>query len=79
MEMNDLLIEITEKPGFWYIANKIAGMIFLTMFCCLGAIGGLCLIEPSENVYLGVILIFLWITMLANSLKQLLEDWKILK
>ena len=74
MEMNDLLIEITEKPGFWYIANKIVGMIFLTMFCCLGAIGGLCLIEPSENVYLGVILIFLWITMLANSLKELLED-----
>ena len=74
MKMNGLLIEITKKHSFWEVFNKITDMIFLTMFCCLGAIGGLCLIEPSENVYLGVILIFLWITMLANSLKELLED-----
>lgn len=74
MKMNDLLIEISEKLSFWEAFNKIAGMFFLAVFCCIGAIGGLCLIEPSENVYLGVILIFLWITMLANSLKELLED-----
>ena len=75
MEMNnDVLIRITKKLSFREAFNKIAGMIFLTMFCCLGAIGGLCLIEPSENVYLGVILIFLWIVMLANSLEEELED-----
>ena len=71
---DDVFVRITKKLSFWEAFNKITGMIFLTMFCCLGAIGGLCLIEPSENVYLGVILIFLWITMLANSLKELLED-----
>ena len=75
MEMNDdVFVRITKKLSFWEAFNKITGMIFLAGFCCLGAIGGLCLIEPSENVYLGVILIFLWITMLANSLKELLED-----
>ena len=74
MKMNGLLIENTKKLSFWEAFNKITDMILLAMFCCLGAIGGLCLIEPSENVYLGVILIFLWITMLANSLKELLED-----
>ena len=75
MEMNnDVLIRITKKLSFWEAFNKIAGMIFLAAFCCIGAIGGLCFIEPSENVYLGVLLIFLWIVMLANSLEEELED-----
>ena len=74
MEMNDILIEYTEKPGFWCFVNKIASMIFLAMLYSICTISTLCIIEPIGNIYLGSLVMSLWIILFACDLGEVLED-----
>lgn len=72
--MNDILIEYIEKPGFWCIVNKIMRMVLLTILYSLCALITLCIIEPFENIYLGMLFVFFWMVALACALRDDVED-----
>lgn len=74
MKMNDLLIEITKKLSFWKAFNKITDMILLAMLYSICTISTLCIIEPIGNIYLGSLVMSLWIILFACDLKDVLED-----
>lgn len=74
MKMNDLLIEITKKLSFWKAFNKITDMILLAMLYSICTISTLCIIEPIGNIYLGSLVISLWVIAFACDLGEVLED-----